>query len=255
MITIVLALVILNNQLTTAANLYISMDKINIPSYANYTVLKVAKEEQAQKKEEEIVIKKEVMDTKVTTDLKSLSLPNEKYAVIDLPSKLGKIYEDKSKVNYGKTMTYIGRHIYKSNTWQKRSLAKGQAGEGNMLVYIDGHIQRYYVAVGSGIWKTKVEKDISVPNGRYADAILNDGTVIPLIIGEVKADMHTNKPEHIYMSGGYDPWDNKYHKPDYSILEFFFVDYSGNPGVSNVHPEWTKSGVKQLVVYDKFLLN
>lgn len=92
---------------------------------------------------------------------------------------------------------------------------------------------RYCIAIGSYFTTTI---------GQYIDIVLENGTVIPCILGDQKSDAHT---DDLHIA----------HKSDGSIVEFI-VDLEvldsiprqmGN--VSYVYPEW-KSPVVQIIVYE-----
>lgn len=92
---------------------------------------------------------------------------------------------------------------------------------------------RFCISVGS-YFTTKI--------GQYIDVVLENGTIIPCILGDQKSDRHTDALHIAHMSDG-------------SIIEFI-VDLSvlddlprkmGN--ISYVYPEW-KSPVVQIIVYD-----
>ena len=95
---------------------------------------------------------------------------------------------------------------------------------------------RYLVAVGSHYTK-KV--------GQYLDIVLDNGTTIPCILGDQKADRHTDS-------------SNRYTKHDKSVVEFIVnpsylpskVKKMGN--VSYAKKSWN-SGVNKVIVYNKFV--
>ena len=95
---------------------------------------------------------------------------------------------------------------------------------------------RYLVAVGSHYTK-KV--------GQYLDIVLDNETVIPCILGDRKADRHTDS-------------SNRYTKHDKSVVEFI-VDPSYLPSkvkkmgnISYAKKSWN-SGVDKVIVYNKFV--
>ena len=98
---------------------------------------------------------------------------------------------------------------------------------------VDG---RYCVALGS-YFTTQI--------GQYIDVILENGTVLPCILGDQKSDAHTDLKYHVITIRGI--------HADRSIMEFiidpaiFVSDRTGS--LSNYEPEWN-SPVVQVIVYD-----
>ena len=70
---------------------------------------------------------------------------------------------------------------------------------------VDG---RYCVAVG-----TYYAKNV----GDYIDVYMENGNVIPCIVADFKADIHTDKSNR-YHTGGY--WKGRYYEGDGSVIEF-----------------------------------
>ena len=94
---------------------------------------------------------------------------------------------------------------------------------------------RYMIATGSG-----VSHDI----GRYIDVVLENGTVIPCVIGDAKADAHTDREFHIMT--------RKSHCVSEFLVDTSVMDpdlfSSGN--MSNYKEEWNSKVVK-FILYDK----
>ena len=92
---------------------------------------------------------------------------------------------------------------------------------------------RYCIAVGSA-YTTKI--------GQYIDLVLEDGTIIPCILADCKADIHTDS-NNICTSDG-------------SLAEFIVdtialsktVRYTGD--ISTACEDW-ESMITQVIVYDK----
>lgn len=97
---------------------------------------------------------------------------------------------------------------------------------------VDGH---YCVAIGTGY------KDIKI--GDYAEAVLENKTVIPIIIGDIKADAHTDST-------------NKITKHDNSAIEFIvdmnnLAKYAKQMGDISYLTENYKSKVIKFRFYNK----
>lgn len=96
---------------------------------------------------------------------------------------------------------------------------------------------RYMIATGSG-----VSHDI----GRYIDVVLENGTVIPCVIGDAKADAHTDREFHIMT------------KDSHCVSEFLVdttvmdPDLLSTGNMSNYKEEWNSKVVK-FVLYDKIV--
>ena len=94
---------------------------------------------------------------------------------------------------------------------------------------------RYMIATGSG-----VSHDI----GRYIDIVLENGTVIPCVIGDAKDDAHTDQEFHIMT------------KKSHCVSEFLVDESVMNPdlllsgNMSNYREEWNSKVVK-FILYDK----
>lgn len=94
---------------------------------------------------------------------------------------------------------------------------------------------RYCIAVGTA-FGTRI--------GQYIDLVLENGTVIHCIMGDTKADEHTDS-EHVFTvaSGCCSEF----------IVETEKLNGIARSGdVSNAHPEW-KSAVSKVMVYNKFV--
>lgn len=94
---------------------------------------------------------------------------------------------------------------------------------------------RYMIATGSG-----VSHDI----GRYIDVVLENGTVIPCVIGDAKADAHTDREFHIMTRNSH-------------CVSEFIVDTSvmdpdllSTGNMSNYKEEWNSKVIK-FILYDK----
>ena len=96
---------------------------------------------------------------------------------------------------------------------------------------------RYCIALGS---------HFTTSIGQYIDVVLANGIVIPCILGDQKANAHTDKNNIAH--------NLRY--PDYSIVEFIVdlkvldskVAKSGN--ISNLHEGWEEF-VSEIIVYDQ----
>lgn len=94
---------------------------------------------------------------------------------------------------------------------------------------------RYCIAVGTA-FGTRI--------GQYIDLVLENGTVIHCVMGDTKADEHTD-PEHVFTVAS-------------GCCSEFIVETKKLNGVarsgdvSNAHPEW-KSAVSKVMVYNKFV--
>lgn len=94
---------------------------------------------------------------------------------------------------------------------------------------------RYCIAVGTA-FGTRI--------GQYIDLVLENGTVIHCVMGDTKADEHTD-PEHVFTVAS-------------GCCSEFIVETEKLNGVarsgdvSNAHPEW-KSAVSKVMVYNKFV--
>lgn len=94
---------------------------------------------------------------------------------------------------------------------------------------------RYCIAVGTA-FGTRI--------GQYIDLVLENGTVIHCIMGDTKADEHTDS-EHVFTVAS-------------GCCSEFIVETDKLNGVaksgdvSNAHPEW-KSAVSKVMVYNKFV--
>lgn len=117
------------------------------------------------------------------------------------------------------------------NSWQYKLQQKAYTNEDGFRM-ING---RYMIATGSG-----VSHDI----GRYIDIVLENGTVIPCVIGDAKDDAHTDQEFHIMT------------KKSHCVSEFLVDEsvmnldllLSGN--MSNYREEWNSKVVK-FILYDK----
>ena len=133
----------------------------------------------------------------------------------------------------GKQKSYMSYRAITARASKQFQLQK-KAYTGNYGIrMING---RYLVAVGSHYTK-KV--------GQYLDIVLDNGTVIPCILGDRKADRHTDS-------------SNRYTKHDKSVVEFI-VDPSYLPSkvkkmgnISYAKKSWN-SGVNKVIVYNKFV--
>ena len=94
---------------------------------------------------------------------------------------------------------------------------------------------RYCIAVGTA-FDTRI--------GQYIDLVLENGTVIHCVMGDTKADEHTDS-EHVFTVAS-------------GCCSEFIVETDKLNGVaksgdvSNAHPEW-KSAVSKVMVYNKFV--
>ena len=98
------------------------------------------------------------------------------YKKVEMPTNSG----FKSYMNY-KTITIVNSSQYKLQQWAHNDLQGFRLYEG-----------RYCVAVGSGT---------GARVGQYIDIILENGTHIPGIVGDMKADKDTD-PTNMYTSNG-----------------------------------------------------
>ena len=117
------------------------------------------------------------------------------------------------------------------NSWQFKLQQKAYTNEDGFRM-ING---RYMIATGSG-----VSHDI----GRYIDIVLENGTVIPCVIGDAKDDAHTDQEFHIMT------------KKSHCVSEFLVDESVMNPdlllsgNMSNYREEWNSKVVK-FILYDK----
>lgn len=117
------------------------------------------------------------------------------------------------------------------NSWQYKLQQKAYTNEDGFRM-ING---RYMIATGSG-----VSHDI----GRYIDIVLENGTVIPCVIGDAKDDAHTDQEFHIMT------------KKSHCVSEFLVDTSVMNPdlllsgNMSNYREEWNSKVVK-FILYDK----
>lgn len=117
------------------------------------------------------------------------------------------------------------------NSWQYKLQQKAYTSEDGFRM-ING---RYMIATGSG-----VSHDI----GRYIDIVLENGTVIPCVIGDAKDDAHTDQEFHIMT------------KKSHCVSEFLVDESVMNPdlllsgNMSNYREEWNSKVVK-FILYDK----
>ena len=91
---------------------------------------------------------------------------------------------------------------------------------------------RFCIAMGNGF---------NVEVGDYVDLILDNGNIIKCIIGDIKADVHTDSTNMITIANG-------------CISEFIvnkdILDTNKTGDISNVCEEW-KSSIKEVKVYNK----
>ncbi len=139
-------------------------------------------------------------------------------------------------VNIPELDGYTGNKTYErytaitSKTSVQYKLQQSAETDADGFRKIDG---RYMIAVGSGI-----SKDI----GRYVDLVLENGTVIPCVIGDAKADGDTDEDYHIMT------------KHSCCVSEFIcdgdkLCPSAKQGNVSNYKPEWN-SPVKKIIVYN-----
>lgn len=142
--------------------------------------------------------------------------------VIKLPELEG--YNGKKTYEPYTTITSV-------NSWQYKLQQKAYTNEDGFRM-ING---RYMIATGSG-----VSHDI----GRYIDILLENGTVIPCVIGDAKDDAHTDQEFHIMT------------KKSHCVSEFLVDTSVMNPdlqlsgNMSNYREEWNSKVVK-FILYDK----
>lgn len=142
--------------------------------------------------------------------------------VIKLPELEG--YNGKKTYEPYTTITSV-------NSWQYKLQQKAYTNEDGFRM-ING---RYMIATGSG-----VSHDI----GRYIDIVLENGTVIPCVIGDAKDDARTDQEFHIMT------------KKSHCVSEFLVDTSVMNPdlqlsgNMSNYREEWNSKVVK-FILYDK----
>lgn len=142
--------------------------------------------------------------------------------VIKLPELEG--YNGKKTYEPYTTITSV-------NSWQYKLQQKAYTNEDGFRM-ING---RYMIATGSG-----VSHDI----GRYIDIVLENGTVIPCVIGDAKDDENTDQEFHIMT------------KKSHCVSEFLVDTSVMNPdlqlsgNMSNYREEWNSKVVK-FILYDK----
>lgn len=138
--------------------------------------------------------------------------------------------------NEGVTVKYNGKKTYerygKITAYTAGDLQDIATTDENGLRKLD---DRYMVAIGSA-FNTEI--------GQYFDLVLENGTVIPCIMGDLKSDAHTDAT-HTFTSAS-------------KCATEFIVDtkmipkdvkYTGD--VSKLDPSWD-SKVVQIIVYDKY---
>lgn len=173
---------------------------------------------------------------------KDLTLPNVSYKIKDAPSE-----PDVVNKNAKSYMRFQALGYQSWNVQGYLARQKGCSVGKYDIRMLDG---RYLIALGS-YYTSKI--------GQYVDVILSDGTVVPCILGDQKADPDTD-PTH------------RYHASDKSVMEFIIsspwdgVSYTSkgkkdgyktfrdrNPSINGSfsNTKEFKAPVKQIVVYDK----
>lgn len=104
----------------------------------------------------------------------------------DLAKMAGKSYRLPFYEGYTGMKTYEKYRTITSRSSLQWELQQAASTDKNGLRVVDG---RYCVAIGS-YFQTKI--------GQYFDLILANGTVIPCIMGDAKADRHTDRQYHIF---------------------------------------------------------
>ena len=148
-----------------------------------------------------------------------------KVSFIDVPSKYNK-KDFKSYEDY-RLITWTGGPHYKLQHQYAYTNSDG-------IRMADG---RYCIALGS-YFVTRI--------GQYVDIVLENGTIIPCILGDQKSDNHTDALHIAH--------------PDGSIVEFIIdknvisskvynKEHTGSGNVSDCYAEW-RSPVVQVIVYD-----
>lgn len=153
---------------------------------------------------------------------------------------IGNFLDGTKVVNLPELEGYNGGKTYEPyttitsvNSWQYKLQQKAYTNEDGFRM-ING---RYMIATGSG-----VSHDI----GRYIDVVLENGTVIPCVIGDAKADAHTDREFHIMT------------KDSHCVSEFLVdttvmdPDLLSTGNMSNYKEEWNSKVVK-FVLYDKIV--
>ena len=197
-------------------------------------------------KREEIKEESRVTATEVSTAVSTLE--GVPYRLLDAPS---------GYVRQANAKSVMGAHCLGSSTknWLMMQGPDGSIADADhgCLQMVDG---RYCVAVGSYF----CYKEGTTPVGQYLDVILEDGTVIPCISGDWKADIHTNQNAIPSIGAA----AHSHHAVDNSVVEFIAgsnkeTGYDGWKAklnttswwsVNEIVPEWS-SPVAQIKVYDK----
>ena len=144
------------------------------------------------------------------------------YTEIEVPPQYLKYDDFKSYENWRSIKSKNSPHYKLQNTY-------AYTGEDGIRM-VEG---RYCIAVGS-YFTTRI--------GQYIDVVLQNGTVIKCILGDQKADAHTDE---LHIS----------HNSDHSIVEFIIDKQVMDPRilklgtVSYLYKEW-QSPVVKILVYD-----
>lgn len=151
--------------------------------------------------------------------------------ISDIKSDNYKIYV----YNQNGFKSYMSYRTITSTGSQQYRLQYGYAYTGNYGIRMIGN--RYCIAVGTGVGATV---------GTLIDLILENGTVIPCVVGDIKANIHTNVDNITTTSNG-------------CVSEFIVDSYylpssirqSGN--VSNANMMWQSPVVEMDVYYENVL--
>lgn len=142
---------------------------------------------------------------------------------------LGTVYEIPK---YPGKKSYMGDHLFGNATKQYQLQLKAVTDENGLRV-VDG---RYCIAVGTRF-------DTSI--GQYIDLILENGVVIPCVVGDEKSDMHTDST-HTFSS-------NECCSEFIVHLENLDENAKRSGDISALQDSW-KAPVKFIVVHDLFAL-
>lgn len=152
------------------------------------------------------------------------------YVYSELVSSTEVIHSTEYDTPYSERMSFMGYQAITSITSRQYKLQQ-IAYTGNYGIrQVNG---RYCIAVGTA-YTTQI--------GQYLDLVLDNGTVIPCILGDCKADEHTDSTNRITVHDG-------------SLVEFIVdksVLESNAKRMGNIHyacEEW-KSRVVKIILYD-----
>lgn len=177
--------------------------------------------------------------SKLTAGITDVICPNiadYKATVIDAKvTQSGVAYESVTKVvsKENHLKSYMG-YTYFSKSSNQYALQQMATTDEKGLRVVDG---RYCVALG-----THFTDQI----GQYFDLVLENGTVIPCVLGDIKADIHTDATNVQSANGCVSEFI-----VDESMLDYT-VKYTGNTSIA--YENWDSS-VVEIIIYDYNILN